>query len=232
MSAPLLALLAQFPPPSPSDLRDAGWDAGRHALAAGWTPSALRDAGWTPSDMRDAGWTPSDLRAAGWTPSDLRAAGWTPSDLRDAGWTPSDLRDAGWTPSDMRAAGWTPSDLRAADPDLARLADALPVLENPYSRLWEDIQAKRRAHDQLQFGPYSDPGENVCGTAMCTAGHLVHMAGEPGYAIVQQYGFMVAATLIAERAHPGWPQQNYGVIRQDLAIAFIEAMAAREKEQP
>src|ERR1700734_4499487 len=108
------------------------------------------------------------------SPSALRASGWTPSDLRAAGWTPSDLRAAGWTPSALRAAGWTPSDLRAAEEEWEKI----PKLKKPYSRLLKEIESHQRIHDQRDYGPDCDPADNLCGTPMCTAGHLVNMSGD------------------------------------------------------
>jgi hypothetical protein len=195
----------------------------RSALrAAGWTPGALRAAGWTPGDLIAAGWTPGDLRAAGWTPGDLIAAGWTPGALRAAGWTPGDLIAAGWTPGDLRAAGWTPGDLRAFE--------NVPAIENLYSRLLDDITAHRRVHKQSTWGPENPTPElNICKTPMCTAGHLVSMAGESGWNLKRQFGWEGAARLIHDRAHPGWPPQNYGAIPDEWALAWIRTMAAHEK---
>jgi hypothetical protein len=65
---------------------------------------------------------------------------------------------------------------------------------------------------------------------MCTAGHLVNMGGGMGYALKDKYGFSVAAALIHEKAHPGWPCQNFGSIPQDWALAYIEEMAGHEKK--
>ena len=168
----------------------------------------------------------SDLIAAGYTLSDLRAAGWTPSDLRAAGWTPSDLIAAGWTPSALRAAGWTLSDLRAAFGEI-------PVLEKPYTRLLADINAKKRQFRQSTWGPEGapTPEPNICNTPMCTAGHLVSMAGEAGWALKERYGFAGAALLIHDAAHPGVPAQNFGAIPDAWALAYIEEMAEREAKE-
>ena len=184
----------------------------------------------SPSDLRAAGWTPRDLRAAGWTPSDLWAAGWTPSDLRAAGWTPRDLLAAGWTPSDLRAAGWTPRDLRAAEDEW----ESIPILKNLYSSLLADIKAKKRTHDQGTWGPEDKPVEeaNVCGTRMCTAGHLVNMAGEVGWKLMKKYGWKEAAAMIHYKNRPELPPQNFGNIPQAFAMAYIEERAAEEESKP
>ena len=91
------------------------------------------------------------------------------------------------------------------------------------------INAGKLKHDQSTFGPDSDPKTNLCKTQMCTAGHLVNMGGAAGYALRDAYGFTTAAALIHQKAHPGWPCQDFGIIPQDWAIAYIEEMAEHEK---
>lgn len=122
----------------------------------------------------------------------------------------------------LRAAGWTPSDLQEFD--------NIPIIENVCSRLVADIEAGRRKHRQSTFGPDTKtPEPNICNTPMCTAGHLVNMAGEIGWDLKKKYGWETAARLIHSRAHPGWPPQNYGGIPDAWALAWIETMAEHEK---
>lgn len=111
--------------------------------------------------------------------------------------------------------------------------DAVPLLHKPYPTLLKDIQEKKRIHDQSTFGEIEefDPEANVCGTNMCTAGHLVNMAGEPGYKLKDQYGWATAAAIIHQKAHPNIPHQNFSSIPQDWAIAYIEEMAKIENKQ-
>ena len=108
----------------------------------------------------------------------------------------------------------------------------IPKLERPYSKLLADIKEKRRVHQQSTWGPENEPctETNVCGTAMCTAGHIVNMAGENGWKLKQKIGFAGAATLIHFKSHPDLPCQNFGYINQDYAMAYIEEMAAIEQE--
>ena len=107
--------------------------------------------------------------------------------------------------------------------------DALPVLDKPYTRMLEGINSGQRKHSQSTFGPEDCNAEtNICGTAMCTAGHLVNMAGAAGYAMKQEYGWVVAATAVHYKAHPNLPVQNFGDIPQDHAMAYIEHMAEIE----
>lgn len=106
-----------------------------------------------------------------------------------------------------------------------------PVLENPYIHLLADINEKKRIHKQSTWGPEDKPTEekNICNTPMCTAGHLVSMAGAIGWNLKNKYGWRDAATLIHIKAHPDFPTQNFGSIDQSNALAYIEAMAEWEE---
>ena len=64
---------------------------------------------------------------------------------------------------------------------------------------------------------------------MCTAGHLVNMAGKIGWDLKAKYGFRGAATLIHLKTHPNFPIQNFGAIEDERAMAYIEAMAEWEE---
>ncbi len=108
---------------------------------------------------------------------------------------------------------------------IEELWESVPLIENPYTTLLVDIKEKRRVHSQSTFGPDCDPKTNLCGTQMCTAGHLVNMAGNEGYLLKKKYGWQKAASLIHIKVHPDAPTQNFGNIEQSHAIAYIELMA-------
>ena len=102
----------------------------------------------------------------------------------------------------------------------------------PYTTLLNDINAKKRKHQQSTWGPEECPvEEKICGTAMCTAGHLVNMAGERGYQLKDKYGWAGAAFMIHKKAHPNYPCQNFDNIPQEWALAYIEEMADREQSE-
>jgi hypothetical protein len=65
---------------------------------------------------------------------------------------------------------------------------------------------------------------------MCTAGHLVHMAGEIGYSLKAKYDWVFAAMLIHRKSRPDIEPQNFGSIPQKFALAYIEERAAEEQE--
>lgn len=127
--------------------------------------------------------------------------------------------------SALIAAGWTPSALRES-------IGEIPVLEKPYTRLLAEIQEKKRKFKQSTWGPEMErtPESNICKTPMCTAGHLVSMAGEAGWALKQKYGFATAALLPHDAAHPAIPSQNFGAIPDAWALAYIEEMAELESK--
>src|SRR5438874_2197492 len=57
----------------------------------------------------------------------------------------------------------------------------IPKVERLYSHMLADIREEKRILDQKTFGPDAGPGENLCGTPMCVAGHTVNLAGPDGY---------------------------------------------------
>ena len=134
----------------------------------------------------------------------------------------SALRALGYTASALLAAGYTASDLKEWE--------EIPKLDKPYSRLLDDIKAEKRIHNQSDFGPGCDPKTNLCKTPMCTAGHLVNMAGEIGYRLKEKYGWQDAAALIHYKSRPEVPPQNFGAIPQEFAMAYIEERAAEEEK--
>ena len=219
---------------SASALLAAGYSAS-DALAAGCSASALRAAGCSASALLAAGCSASALRAAGCSASALRAAGCSASALLAAGYSASALLAAGYSASDVLAAGYSASDVLAAGYSASApreredLDKRIPLIENPYSKMWADIQAGTRTHDQGTFGPDCDPVTNVCSTAMCTAGHLVQMGGQAGWDLMEEFSFRAAAAMIHAKAHPDWPCQDFGSIRQEWALAYIEEMADWEQ---
>jgi len=139
----------------------------------------------------------------------------------------NDLIAAGWRPNYPIAAGWTPSDLREIDEEW----ESIPHEAMPYTRMLQDIESKARIHDQSTFGPECDPGTNLCQTPMCTAGHLVNMAGEAGCRLRQKYGWGIAAEIIHSKWRPDVPPQNFGSIPQKFAMAYIRERAKEEQER-
>ena len=163
----------------------------------------------------------------------LRAAGYSASEVLDAGYSAIQLRAAGYSASEVRAAGYSASELRAAGysaSEVKELEDSIPLVENPYSQIWDGIKNDGRKHNQCYWGPDDDPQTNLCKTAMCTAGHLVNLGGKAGYALKNEYAFPTAAALIHHKAHPGWPCQDFYTCNQEQALAYIQEMAKHEKE--
>ena len=172
------------------------------------------------SALRSAGYSVSELRSAGYSVRELRSAGYSVSELRSAGYSASALRSTGYSVSELRSAGYSVSDL-----------PEVPVILSPYTSLLKDIRSKARLHKQSTFGPEIEPVANVCKTPMCTAGHLVQMAGEAGWKLKEQFGFAAAASMLHFAAHPDYPHQNFSNIPDSHALAYIEWMADVESAQ-
>ena len=111
---------------------------------------------------------------------------------------------------------------------LTKAKESLPVLEKPYTKIWQGIQEQKLKFDQSTWGDVESFETNICGTPMCTAGHLVHLAGKAGYKVKEEFNYPLAARLIHEKAHPGKPCQNFGAIPDEWALAYIESMAEYE----
>jgi hypothetical protein len=141
--------------------------------------------------------------------------------LRQGGFSVSELLQGGFSVSELRQGGFSVSEVDAFE-------ETIPLVEKPYSCMLEQIKAGQRIHKQSTFGPDCDPATNLCKTPMCTAGHLVNMGGEKGYALREKYDFFVAGALIHSKAHPDIPHQDFSGIPQEWAMAYIEEMAEYE----
>lgn len=129
----------------------------------------------------------------------------------------------------LRAAGYSAGALRDAGYSAGEIVpDGTPVVERPYSRMLADIEAGRRIHNQKDWGPNEDPGENLCKTPMCVAGHLVNLAGPAGYALVNKIGWEDAATRIHHASRPDVPPPNFGAVPNEWTLAYIRERAAEE----
>jgi hypothetical protein len=165
----------------------------------------------------------SDAIAAGYSLSAAIAAGYSLSAARAAGYSLSAARAAGYSLSAAIAAGYSEDDIQEWE--------SIPVLEKPYTHLLADIKEKKRIHRQSTWGPEDKPTteKHICETPMCTAGHLVNMAGKIGWELKDKYGWRDAATLIHIKAHPDFPKQDFGSIGDERAMAYIEAAAEFEE---
>ncbi|HKR03494.1 MAG TPA: hypothetical protein VJY62_02580 [Bacteroidia bacterium] len=108
--------------------------------------------------------------------------------------------------------------------------ESIPVLDKPYSTILKEVNEKKRCYQQSTFGEITEfnPEENICKSAMCLAGHLVHMAGTKGYELRKKYDWFGAATLIHRKAHPELPPMDFFITSQDLGLAYLEYASAYE----
>jgi hypothetical protein len=179
---------------------------------------------------RAAGYSLSAALAAGYSLSEALAAGYSLSAARAAGYSLSAALAAGYSLSAALAAGYSLSEARAAGYSLSAALDETPLLENPYTQLLEALRKEERVFKQSTFGPggYVRP-ENICRTPMCSAGHLVSMGGPEAWKLMEKFeDFALVGAMIHEKAHPGWPCQNFGEIPDAWALAYIEEMAEHE----
>jgi hypothetical protein len=140
------------------------------------------------------------------------SAGQVKLSLEAAGYPLRAALEAGYP---LSAAGYSADELEAL----------VPLVREPYTRMLANIDQ----HKQSTFGPEKMVAEDhLCKTQMCTAGNLVAMGEQAGWALRKKYGWIAAATLIHYKAHPDYPLQNFSAIPQEFAVAYIRDMAARE----
>ncbi len=113
----------------------------------------------------------------------------------------------------------------------ADVINSLPVLSNPYTVLLNDIQSKNRNYQQSTYGKIETYSEeiNICGSAMCIAGHFVNMCKKEGYEAKDKFGRATSAGLIHLKAHPTAPVFDYTIQNQEFGMAYIEMMADYEQ---
>ena len=158
--------------------------------------------------------------------SDLITAGYSLSDLRTAGYSASDLITAGYSLSDLRTAGYSLSDIKKAE----EFWNSIPVVSKFYTYLLNGINEHKLAYQQSTFGTIEDfdPARNVCGTAMCIAGHWLLAAGRRGYELKSELGgFAQAARVLHAKNYPNQPCPDFMNTNQATGLACIERMAER-----
>jgi ribosomal protein L13E len=219
---------------SAAQLRSAGYNAAE-LISAGYSAAELISAGYSAAQLRSLGYSAEELISAGYSAAQLRSLGYSAAELRSAGYSAEELRSAGYSAAQLISAGYSAEELRSAGYSAEDFQEFenIKILEKPYSQLWDDIQANKRIHNQSEWGPDKCPAEeNICGTAMCTAGHLVNMAG--AYDLLKKYNdnwAMVASLVHYRSTSAHLPLQNFGSIPQEWALAYIEEMAKLEKEE-
>lgn len=86
-------------------LREKGVSAAAIRRISGCSAKQLLAAGFSPSELKDAGFSGSDLLNAGLTPEQLKKAGFDAKSLLDAGLTPDNLKALGVGDQDLLKAG-------------------------------------------------------------------------------------------------------------------------------
>lgn len=108
--------------------------------------------------------------------------------------------------------------------------EKVPLIVKPYTQILNDLKSGIRCHNQGTFGP-DEKEKHICGTAMCTCGHLIQLAGEPGWILKQNTSWEEAGRLIHMKAHPNAPCQDFGSIGDEIAKDYIELMAEYENQE-
>jgi hypothetical protein len=184
----------------------------------------LGDADLGGADLGDADLRDADLRGADLGGANLRGANLRGANLRGANLRGADLGDA----TDLAGAYLAnakslPSGIAATDPaepyvrpttDVGRREarakrairfreqhPEIPVIDRPDVKILALVEANPACFDQ---------GTWHCGTTHCTAGHMVNLAGDAGYALERKLGSTQAAARKLYLAAIGTVPHFYG----------------------
>jgi hypothetical protein len=217
------------------------WDSSlsvRSSVTAGWTKEEMIEFGILPSfhasDLLDS-YPEQKMVKLSWqeimehdvlAPCRLVAAGWKAS-IKDTKETclRELVRSCGWSAKTLVQAEWSLKDL-LEDKEWEKI----PFVTCPYSQIFDDILTGRRKHDQNTFGPARYGGVGECGTPMCTAGHLISLAGNAGIDLCTKFGVEIAAVVIHSKWRPDVPAPNFGPIPIAYALAYIQERAKEEDQ--
>jgi hypothetical protein len=109
-----------------------------------------------------------------------------------------------------------------ADPETATAgAPEIPKIE----RIHSTVFAAASQPNALNMSQW-----HACGTAHCRAGWVVHLAGEPGYALERLHGTALAAQLIYRESDPANPVAPTRFFEtNDQAMADMKRLADLEQ---
>jgi hypothetical protein len=152
------------------------------------------------------------------------------ADLRDA-----NLRGANLRGADLRGANLRDANLRDADLYGANLRGAnLPAsvsIPGLHGKILAAIKRKGCRLDMSTWHAEVNEQGEPCGTTHCRAGWAIMLAGSGGRVLEQLLGSATAGALITQASCP-WLEKVPDWTASDAeALADIEAMAKREREE-
>jgi hypothetical protein len=146
-------------------------------------------------------------------PSGVRAD-FSNADLSGANLSGANLWRADLSSADLSSADLSDADLSDANlSGVKRLPDA-PVIAQIDAAILAAIRAEGCLLDMNAW--------HKCETTHCRAGWAVHLAGDAGHALEQQYGTSVAGALIYAASRPDKPVPNWHVTNEEAMADLIK----------
>ena len=193
-----------------ADLQDANLAGAKRVGATFWD-----------ADLRGANFEGADLRGADLWGADLRGASFEGADLRGAKLRGAELEDTIFEGAKLRGKNLESVNLRDANLQGANFGDAeVPVVKDLHQRVY----AAASKPDALDMDRW-----HACETTHCRAGWIVHLAGEPGYALESRTTTAVAAHLIAEKSGIPVKTSEFYISNKD-ALEVMRKAAELEAE--
>jgi uncharacterized protein YjbI with pentapeptide repeats len=172
------------------------------------------------ANLSDANLRGAKLRGADLSGADLSYANLSDADLRRANLRGANLSDANLRDANLRDANLSGADLSYADLRDANLRDAVGLHEAPVI-----LNIDARILAAIENGGTLDMQDwHKCETTHCRAGWAIHLAGEAGTKLEQQFGAANAGALIYQASRPGVPIPDFHCSTED-ALADLKRCA-------
>jgi hypothetical protein len=151
--------------------------------------------------------------------ANLKGANLKGANLKGANLQYANLKDANLKGANLQYANLQYANLKGANLKGAKHDLVIPKIENLHQRVAEVVTKYN-----LNMSKWH------CGTTHCHAGHIVNIAGQPGYDLEELLGTSTAALLIAKESSLVKLESSMFYVNDDKGLANIKRLAREEKE--
>ena len=166
-----------------------------------------------PGGVR-ADFSGADISGADFSGANLSSADFSGADLSDADFSDANLRYANFRSADLSGADLSGADFSGANFSGAKGLPVAPVIARIDAAIVAAIRAEGCLLEMYAW--------HKCETTHCRAGWAVHLAGDAGHALEQQYGTSVAGALIYAASRPDKPVPNWHVTNEEAMADLIK----------
>jgi len=196
--------------------------AGANLRGANFKGANLRAANFKGANLRAV-----NLRAAILEGANLRAANLRAANLEAVNLKSANLKSANFRGTNLEGANFKGANLRCANLQDANLQGikhdlAVPKIKNLHQKIADNVT---KSNLEMSYWYSTD-----CGTTHSHAGHIIHLAGEEGYALEQSTSTPLAAILIVNNSSEIEIPVDMFYIDNKAALLNIKELARKEAE--